>query len=85
MAAEMDFRFLMSPERQLFSIGYNADEGRLDDSYYDLLASEARLASLVAIAERQAPPSHWFRLGRRMLPGINGPYWRHGRAPCLST
>ncbi|ABR89681.1 cyclic beta 1-2 glucan synthetase [Janthinobacterium sp. Marseille] len=73
MALEMDFSFLMSPERQLFSIGYNADEGKLDDSYYDLLASEARLASLVAIAERQAPPSHWFRLGRRMLPGINGP------------
>ncbi|MNR76181.1 N,N'-diacetylchitobiose phosphorylase [compost metagenome] len=73
MAHEMDFSFLMSSERQLFSIGYNADEGKLDDSYYDLLASEARLASLVAIAERQAPPSHWFRLGRRMLPGLNGP------------
>lgn len=73
MASEMDFRFLMSSERKLFSIGYNADEGRLDDSFYDLLASEARLASMVAIAERQAPPSHWFRLGRRMLPNINGP------------
>ena len=73
MATEMDFRFLMSPERKLFSIGYNADEGRLDDSYYDLLASEARLASMVTIAERQVPPSHWFRLGRRMLPGPDGP------------
>ncbi len=73
MAIDMDFRFLMSPERKLFSIGYNVDEARLDDSYYDLLASEARLASMVAIAERQAPPSHWFRLGRRMLPGLHGP------------
>ncbi len=73
MAVEMDFRFLLSPERKLFSIGYNVDEGRLDDSYYDLMASEARLASLVAIAERQAPPSHWFRLGRRMLPSAQGP------------
>ena len=73
MATEMDFRFLMSPERKLFSIGYNADEGQLDDSFYDLMASEARLASLVAIAERQAPPSHWFRLGRRMLPSSQGP------------
>ncbi|WP_353154834.1 glucoamylase family protein [Herminiimonas fonticola] len=73
MAMEMDFRFLMSAERKLFSIGYNADEGKLDDSYYDLLASEARLASIVAIAERQIPPSHWFRLGRRMLPCVDGP------------
>lgn len=73
MATEMDFRFLMSAERKLFSIGYNADEARLDDSYYDLLASEARLASMVAIAERQTSPSHWFRLGRRMLPGSDGP------------
>lgn len=73
MATEMDFRFLLSPERKLFSIGYNVDEGRLDDSYYDLMASEARLASLVAIAERQAPPSHWFRLGRRMLASSDGP------------
>ncbi|MFC7300008.1 GH36-type glycosyl hydrolase domain-containing protein [Herminiimonas aquatilis] len=73
MATDMDFRFLMSPERKLFSIGYNADEGRLDDSYYDLLASEARLASLVTIADRQVSPSHWFRLGRRMLPGPDGP------------
>jgi len=73
MATDMDFRFLMSAERKLFSIGYNVDEGRLDDSYYDLLASEARLASMVTIADRQVPPSHWFRLGRRMLAGTDYP------------
>ena len=72
MAADMDFRFLLSAERKLFSIGYNVENGQLDDSYYDLLASEARTASLIAIAERQTSPSHWFRLGRRMLPTSQG-------------
>jgi len=64
----MDFRFLLDPKRQLFSIGYrlaNADgAGRLDASYYDLLASEARLASFLAIAKGDAPEMHWFHLGR---------------------
>ncbi|MGE3955508.1 MAG: glucoamylase family protein [Vicinamibacterales bacterium] len=64
----MDFRLLLEPKRQLFSIGYrlaDADgSGRLDDSYYDLLASEARVASFLAIAKGDAPEAHWFRLGR---------------------
>lgn len=41
---------LYDPKRQLFSIGYNVEEGMLTKSYYDLLASEARLASYIAIA-----------------------------------
>ena len=45
----------------------------LDDSYYDLLASEARLASLVAIAKTEVPRSHWFRLGRRLTGGSRRP------------
>ena len=64
----MNFRFLYDPQRQLFTIGYRlADEdgpGRRDPSYYDLLASEARLASFLAIAKGDVPESHWFHLGR---------------------
>ena len=62
--ALMDYRFLYDSARDLLSIGYNVDERRLDDSYYDLLASEARLASFVAIAQGQLPQDNWFSLGR---------------------
>ena len=64
IADAMNFRFLFDAERALFTIGYNVSAARLDSSYYDLLASEARLASLVAIAKGDAPVDHWFRLGR---------------------
>ncbi len=64
----MNFRFLFDPKRQLFAIGFRlADaEGppRLDGAYYDLLASEARLASFIAIAKGDVPEMHWFHLGR---------------------
>jgi cyclic beta-1,2-glucan glucanotransferase len=64
----MNFRFLYDPQRQLFTIGYRlADDegpGRRDESYYDLLASEARLAGFLAIAKGDVPESHWFHLGR---------------------
>ena len=64
----MDFRFLYDSRRRLLSIGYraaNADgPGALDGSDYDLLASEARLASFLAIAKGDLPEEHWFRLGR---------------------
>ena len=57
-----------SPKRQLFAIGYRLADaegaGGLDPSYYDLLASEARLASFVAIAKGDVPETHWFHLGR---------------------
>ncbi|NOT85982.1 MAG: phosphorylase, partial [Methylococcaceae bacterium] len=69
---EMDFGFLYSPESHLFSIGYRINEGTLDPSNYDLLASEARLSSLVAIAKRDIPSAHWFHLGRRVIRAAQG-------------
>jgi len=68
MALAMDFAFLMDPERKLLSIGYSLADNRLDASCYDLLASEARLASLFAIAKGDATTKHWFRLGRTATP-----------------
>ena len=61
---EMDFRFLYHPTRRIFHIGYNMDAGVLDKNYYDLLASEARIASVIAIAKGDVPQSHWLYLGR---------------------
>ena len=66
LALAMDFGFLFDPARKLFSIGYDAGAHALDPSYYDLLASEARLASFIAIATNQVPVEHWFRLGRTL-------------------
>ncbi len=63
-AMEMDFRFLIDPQRKLFSIGFQQASHALDDSFYDLLASEARLASFIAIAKNEAPVEHWFQLAR---------------------
>jgi cyclic beta-1,2-glucan synthetase len=63
---EMDFSFLYDPTRQLFSIGYRMSDSQLDSSYYDLLASESRLLSFVAIAKGDVPVDHWFRLGRSL-------------------
>lgn len=59
-----DFEFLYNKELKVFSIGFNINENRSDDSYYNLLASEARLASYIAIAKGQVPEDHWFALGR---------------------
>src|SRR5881409_3960281 len=71
----MSFAFLYDRERQIFAIGYRLADaqgpGRLDPSYYDLLASEARLASFVAIAKGDVPDSHWFHLGR-LLTSVDG-------------
>ena len=68
LAREMDFSFLFDPGRKLLAIGFRVEERQLDASYYDLLASEARLASLVAIAKGDLPHTHWFRLGRPLAP-----------------
>jgi len=65
-AMEMDFGFLYDERRKLFSIGYLASSNTFDNSFYDLLASEARLASFVAIAKGDVPVDHWFRLGRSL-------------------
>ncbi|HSJ26489.1 MAG TPA: glucoamylase family protein [Longimicrobiales bacterium] len=66
LAMGMDFTLLLDPEREVFAIGYQTARRALDNSYYDLLASEARLASFVAIAKNDAPVAHWFRLGRTL-------------------
>ena len=68
MVKGMDFKFLFDPLRKLFSIGFRVDLGTLDTGHYDLLASEARLTSLVAIAKGDVPMAHWFRLGRPLTP-----------------
>lgn len=60
----MDFTFLFHTRRQVFHIGYNLTSDSLDDNFYDLLASEARLASFIAIAKRDVPQTHWLHLGR---------------------
>lgn len=62
--AEMDFRMLYNDASELFAIGYNVSEQRLDSSCYDLLASEARLGSFVVIAQGEIGQEHWFSLGR---------------------
>ena len=61
-----DFSVLYQPEQQIFSIGFNIEENRMTDSYYDLLASEARQASLVAIAKKDVPSRHWNHLSRTL-------------------
>ena len=66
-AFEMDFSFLMRQERKLLSIGYRVEEHQLDEACYDLLASEARLTSLFAIAKGDLPTEHWFKLGRPIV------------------
>ncbi len=62
--AVMDFEFLYDTARDLLAIGYDVGERRRDPSCYDLLASEARLASFLLIAQGQVPKKHWFALGR---------------------
>jgi cyclic beta-1,2-glucan synthetase len=71
-AAAMDFRFLYNDQRHLFSIGFNRSVGRLDQSHYDLLASEAALTSFLAIARGDVPKKHWFQLGRQLTPAPRG-------------
>ena len=71
--AAMDFTFLFDPARNLFSIGYSVTERRLDASFYDLLASEARLCSYVAIAQGQVAQKHWFSLGRLLVASRGEP------------
>ncbi|QOW21845.1 GH36-type glycosyl hydrolase domain-containing protein [Novilysobacter avium] len=69
--AQAEFGFLYDPARRLLVIGYNVDEQRCDNGYYDLLASEARLGSFVAIAQGQLPQETWFALGR-LLTEVDG-------------
>ena len=68
----MEFGFLFDPTRKLFSIGYRVADNSLDPSCYDLLASEARLTSFIAIAKGDVPATHWFHLGRALTPVDRG-------------
>ncbi|MDQ3200450.1 MAG: protein ndvB, partial [Verrucomicrobiota bacterium] len=77
LESEMGLRFLYDEDRRVFAIGYQVAERRRDNSYYDLLASEARLTSLLAIARREAPVEHWWALGRPFGSAF-------GRLPLLS-
>ncbi len=61
-----NFRYLYDEETRLFSIGFNVEENKLTDSYYDLLASEARQCSIVAIAKKDIPAKHWNNLSRTL-------------------
>ncbi len=65
---------LYAEKKQLFSVGYNIEENRLTNSYYDLFASEARQTSYIAIARGEVPLKHWFRMGRTMttIDGYKG-------------
>ncbi len=72
MMNAMDFRFLYDTARQLLSIGYRVADSYLEPGCYDLLASEARLASFVAIAKGDVPVRNWFHLGRSLTPVDNG-------------
>ena len=69
----VEYDFLYDEARHLMSIGYNVSEHRRDASYYDLLASEARLASFVAIAQGRVPQDNWFSLGRQLTYSSAGP------------
>ena len=68
---EINMAYLYDPVRSLFSIGYNLTNNQFDGSYYDLLASESRLGSYVAIARGDVPSDHWLALNR--------PYSSHGQ------
>jgi len=85
----MDFSLLYDAGRTLFHIGYNVSDSRLDPHHYDLIASEARLASFVAIARGVAPTAHWSQMSRRKChdqPCAGTARWCccRGREPCSS-
>ncbi len=71
--AAMDFTFLYDHARDLFITGFNVSEVRNDSGYYDLLASEARLCSYVAIALGQVPQDHWFSMSRLLVAAHSEP------------
>jgi cyclic beta-1,2-glucan synthetase len=69
--ARADYSFLYDTTLHLIAVGYNVDEHRCDSSHYDLLASEARLCSFVAIAQGEVPQDNWFALGRLLTTAGN--------------
>jgi cyclic beta-1,2-glucan synthetase len=71
--ADLEYEFLYDRSRHLLAIGYSVVDHRLDASFYDLLASEARLASFLAIAQGKLPQEHWFSLGRQLTTSHERP------------
>lgn len=71
--SEMEYKFLFDKTQRLLTIGYNVDDRHCDASFYDLLASEARLGVFVAIAQGKIPQESWFALGRRLTTVGNTP------------
>ncbi len=71
--AEAEWSFLFDRTRHLLSIGYNVADRRRDSGYYDLLASEARLCTFVAIAQGHLPQESWFALGRLLTTAAGAP------------
>jgi len=69
---EMNFQFLVDENRGIFSIGYSVADKKFDSGFFDLLGSESRLASFIAIAKGDVPQEHWFRLGRQLVPTSGG-------------
>jgi len=63
----MDFTFLLDPKRKLLHVGYNAESMQMDSFQYGLLASEARIASFIAVAKNDVPQENWLRLGRTLV------------------
>ncbi|MBN1594457.1 cyclic beta 1-2 glucan synthetase [candidate division FCPU426 bacterium] len=73
LLTDMEYDFLFDPAKNLLAIGYHTREHRRDDGFYDLLASEARLGSFVAIAQGCLPQEHWFSLGRSLTMAAGRP------------
>jgi cyclic beta-1,2-glucan synthetase len=71
--ADAEYDFLFDRSRHLLAIGYNVDERRRDSSYYDLLASEARLSTFVGIAQEHLPQEAWFALSRLLTAAGGAP------------
>ncbi len=70
--SDMDFSFLYDPERGLFHSGYSAMNRKLDEAFYDILASEANSASIVGVSKGEVPLKHWKYLGRKLIRSKTG-------------
>jgi hypothetical protein len=64
LANETDFAFLVDPGRQILSIGYDMGTQKTHEACYDMLASEARIATFIAVARGDLRQESWFKLAR---------------------
>ena len=72
LSSRMNMRYLYDPSRRMFAIGHLVGSPHEFGNHYDLLASESRLASLVAMAKGEVPVEHWFALSRPRTPSAHG-------------